>query len=340
MRVLLTGGAGYLGSVLARTLMEGGFRVKCLDRLFFGEEPIQSLLGDPQFELVREDIRWFDPALLRNIDIVMDLAALSNDPTGDLDPAKTFEINHWGRVRVAKLGKKYGVERYILASSCSVYGCQEKGPLDERSEINPLTTYASANAKAEEDTLSLTDQHFAVTALRLATVYGVSPRMRFDLAVNGMTVKLYQTGKIAVMRDGSQWRPFIHVKDTARAFLRVAKEEPEQVAGEIFNVGSDDQNYQILSLAREVGNTMGNPYELEWYGDPDKRSYIVRFSKLRESLGFKPKFMPRDGVKEVYNALARGEVEDTPKTRTVEWYKRLLESAELAEHVSLRGRIL
>ncbi len=339
MKVLVTGGAGYIGSILTELLLERGYRVKCLDRFFFGKETLSQVAGDRNLEIIKDDVRWFDPSILEGVDAVMDLAALSNDPTGELNPELTMDINYRGRVRVAKLAKKYGVKRYILASSCSVYGFQE-GMLNETSPTNPLTTYAKANLLAENEILPLGDGEFTVTALRQATVYGLSPRMRFDLAINGMVLGFFKNGKIPILRDGNQWRPFVHVRDTSRAFITVLEAEPEKVNGEIFNVGSNEQNVQIFPLAQLVAEAIGLPFEYEWYGFPDNRSYQVSFDKIAQVLNFKPEFTPKEGAKEVYDALSEGRVKDDLKTITVKWYKHLLEMHEFLKEIELKGRLL
>ncbi|MCD6446230.1 SDR family oxidoreductase [Candidatus Bathyarchaeota archaeon] len=340
MKVLVTGGAGYIGSVMIQLLLEKGYKVKCLDRFFFGKETLKNVISNPNLEIIKDDVRWFNPEILKDVHAVFDLAALSNDPTGELDPAKTYDINYLGRLRVAKLSKEYGVERYVLASSCSVYGFREKILLDEKSPLNPLTTYAKCNMLAERDILPLADEKFTVTVLRQATVYGLSPRMRFDLAINGMVLGAFKHGKIPVMRDGTQWRPFVHVKDTSRAFITVMESPKEKVNGQIFNVGSDEQNLQIFQLAKMIKDTLEIPVEIEWYGSPDKRSYRVSFNKIKSMLNFKPKYTPKDGIMEVYEALKNGKVEDTIKTRTVEWYKHLLETRKLLKEVLMRDVIL
>lgn len=339
MKVLVTGGGGYIGSVLVPMLLERGYKVKCLDRFFFGEGTLADVAGDPNLEIIKDDIRWFDPKILQDVDAVMDLAALSNDPSGELDPSKTMEINYKGRARVANLAKKYGVSKYILASSCSVYGFQDE-IVNERSQTNPLTTYAKANLSAEKEILPLADDNFCVTVLRQATVYGLSPRMRFDLAINGMVLGFYKNKKIPIMRDGTQWRPFVHVKDTSRAFITVLESDPSTVNKEIFNVGSNEQNIQILPLAKLIAEAIDLPFEFEWYGSPDKRSYRVDFTKIEKVLGFKPKYTPRDGAREVYDALVEGRITDSIKTRTVEWYKYLLEAHRIIKEVEMRGVIL
>jgi len=338
MKVLVTGGAGYIGSVLSRILLEKGHDVTCLDRLFFGTDPIKEIASN--IRLIKDDIRWFKPEILKGIDAVFDLASLSNDPSGELDPQKTLEINYKGRVRVAKLSKKHGVTKYVLASSCSVYGFQE-GILTEESRLNPLTTYAKANTLAEKEILPLTDKSFSATALRQATVYGYSPRMRFDLAINGMTLGFYKNGKIPIMRDGKQWRPFIHVKDTSNAFIKVSEADPELVNGQIFNAGSNEQNIQIYDLAQVVAESINLPFNHEWYGSPDKRSYKVSFNKIEQTLNFKPKYTPKEGAKEVFDALKDGRVSgDDPRTITVKWYKRLLEMHALVKTVEINGVML
>jgi nucleoside-diphosphate-sugar epimerase len=339
MKILVTGGGGYIGSILTAELLKSGHKVKCLDRFFFGKEPLSDVLSDSKLEIIKDDIRWFDPKILKDVDIVMDLAALSNDPAGELDPSKTFDINYLGRIRVARLSKEYGVKRYILASSCSVYGFQE-GILYENSLVNPLTSYAKANNKAEEDVLPLADSKFIVTVLRFATVYGYSRRMRFDLAINAMVLGLYKSPKIAVMRDGTQYRPFIHIKDAATAYMLTMIEQPDTINGQIFNVGSDEQNYQILSLAKLIGKSLNIDYDIEWYGSKDFRSYKVSFRKFKESVKFKPAYTPKEGALEVFKALKTGKLEESPKTKTVEWYKHLIASYELTSEVAIRNTVL
>lgn len=335
MRVLVTGGAGYIGSILSRSLLERGYDVTCLDRFFFGDDSIKEIAE--RITLVKDDIRWFEPRLLTGIDAVFDLASLSNDPSGELDPQKTLEINHKGRVRVAALAKKYKVKKYVLASTCSVYGFQE-GTLTEKSSLNPLTTYAKANMLAEKDVLPSADNSFSVTALRQATVYGFSPRMRFDLAVNGMVLGFFRNGKIPIMRDGEQWRPFVHVKDTSNAFIKILESDPELVNGQIFNVGSDEQNVQVFNLAKLVAESIGLPFNYEWYGSPDKRSYKVSFDKIQKTLGYKPIHTPKDGSKEVFEALKEGKLNpDDPKTITVKWYRHLLEMHAFLRKVEING---
>jgi nucleoside-diphosphate-sugar epimerase len=338
MRVLVTGGAGYIGSILTKTLIEKGYDVTILDRMFFGTDPIKDIAD--QITLVKDDIRWFKPSALKGIDAILDLASLSNDPSGELDPQKTMEINYEGRVRVAKLAKKNNVHKYVLASTCSVYGFQE-GTLTEGSQTNPLTTYSKANLLAEKEILPLADKSFTATVLRQATVYGFSPRMRFDLAINGMVLGFFKNGKIPIMRDGKQWRPFVHVKDTSNAFIKVMESDPELVNGQIFNVSNDKQNVQILDLAKLVAEAIGLPFNYEWYGSPDTRSYRVSFGKIKKTLDFNPEYTPKEGAKEVYTALKEGKLSsDDMRTITVKWYKHLLEMRTLLKDLEINGALL
>jgi nucleoside-diphosphate-sugar epimerase len=338
MNVLVTGGAGYIGSIMSRILLEKGYNVTILDRLFFGADSIKDIAD--QITLIKDDIRFFNPELLNGIDVVFDLAALSNDPCGELDQEKTLEINYKGRVRVANLAKKFGVKKYVFASTCSVYGFQ-KGLINEESSLNPLTTYAKASIMAEKEILPLVDKDFSATVLRQATVYGFSYRMRFDLAINGMVLGYYRNGKIPIMRDGKQWRPFVNVNDTSNAFINVLEAEPELVSGQIFNVGSDEQNIQIFNLAKLVAQACDLPFNYEWYGDCDTRSYRVNFNKIKDTLSYKPQTTIKKGAKTVFNALKDGRLNpDDPRMITVQWYKHLLEMQQILKDTEIDGVIL
>ena len=337
MNILVTGGAGYVGSVTIPKLVNSGHSVKCLDRFFFGMDYLSQKQFENKVELIKDDIRWFDPKVLDDVDVVMDLAALSNDPVGDLDPTKTYEINHLGRARVAKLSKERGVGRYILASSASIYGQQDE-VVDENASIKPLTSYSKANRKAEESALLLNDEDFTVTALRFSSVYGVSPRMRFDTAVNVMVLDLFNKGKITVRGQGNK-RPFVHILDVARAYEMVIKASKEKISGEIFNVGSDEQNYEMGQLAKEITDGVGEECQLELEDSPDHRSYAASFKKIRETLNFVPNYTVKHGAKEIHDALKSEILKDSKKTRTVEWYKTLLSDSVLAKDVLINGKL-
>jgi len=285
---------------------------------------LRELVGEQNFTLIHDDVRWFDPELLNNIDVVIDMAAIANDPAGELNPEWTLAINYEGRVRVAKLAKKHGVRRYILFSSCSVYGFQNE-IVNESSRTNPLTTYAKANLMAEKNVLPLSGPSFTVTVLRLATVYGYSPRTRLDLVVNAMTLTAFREGRIYVEGDGQQRRPLVHVKDVVRAVKLVIDADSDIVNGEIFNVGSNDQNFRIIDIAYRVKNVVGKDVEIVFRGEVDRRSYAVDFSKIRRVLGFEPRYNIEDGAREILRALEIGELKPSIRNWTVRAYRYLIE---------------
>lgn len=337
--ILMTGAGGYIGSVLSAVLIDQGNKLTAVDRYFFGEETLSPLLSSNRLSIVRDDIRDLSPKLFEGVDTVFDLAALSNDPAGDLDPALTESINNKGRAHVAQCAKAAGVKRYVLASSCSVYGHGERRALDETSKPSPITTYARANLRAEEETLALGDERFACSVLRNATVFGLSPRMRFDLVVNLMTLNAVQKGKIFVLGGGRQWRPLIHVRDVAHAFLAVLNADVKKVNGQIFNVGLE--NCQVLSVAYMVRETLPFRIDIEIAPDDlDKRDYNVSFDKLKTTLGFSPKITITEGIREMYEALKMGVVSATPETFTVGWYRSIIEAEKLIRRVKLNDRLI
>ena len=335
--VLVTGAGGYIGTTLVPMLLGEGYRVRVVDRFFFG----RGLLPEhPDLEIVVEDTRKLTAAHVAGMDAIIDLAAISNDPSGELFRQATLDINHRARVRTAGIGKQAGVRRYVLPSSCSIYGAQEKGvTADENSPSNPLTTYARANELAEHGVLALADESFCVVVLRQATVYGISPRMRFDLAVNGMTYGAWKTGQLPLMRDGTQWRPMVHVRDTARALMFMLEADPATVNGETYNVGSASNTYQISALGEVVAACVPKNVEIEWYGDPDVRSYRVAFGKI-EALGYRAEKTAEDGVAEICQALDAGTVDRTVQTITLDWYKELLRWHKVVRDIEMYGGIV
>lgn len=320
MKILVTGASGYIGSTLVPMLLDAGHAVRAVDRFFFGNEHLPQ---HPGLQKIREDSRCLTERHMEGVEAVIDLVAVSNDPSSDLFPDATLQINWASRVRTAKLAKRMGARRYILPSSCSIYGYQ--GPdfvADEKAKPNPLTTYARANAQAEEDVLALANADFTVVALRQSTVYGLSPRMRFDLAINGMACGAWQKGELPLMRDGSQWRPMVHVRDTCRAQIMMLDAPAHAVNGQIFNVGSAANVYRIAELGERVAEAVPRAVKIKWYGDADNRSYRVNFDKI-EALGFRAEFRAEDGVHEICRALEAGQLEHTPRTITLDWYRRL-----------------
>ena len=336
-RILVTGAGGYIGTTLVPLLLDEGYSVRAIDRFFFG----RGLLPEhPRLEIVTEDTRKLALEHFEGVDAVIDLAAISNDPSGELFRAATLEINRDSRVRAARLAREAGARRYVLPSSCSIYGFQANGVVaDEASPTNPLTTYARANEMAEKGVLPLADETYCVVVLRQATVYGLAPRMRFDLAINGMTFGAWKTGRLPLMRDGTQWRPMVHVRDTARAQMFMLAADPAKVNGQIFNVGSDGNTYQIGPLGRLVAGYVPKEVEVEWYGDPDERSYRVAFDKI-EALGYRTELTAADGVAEICEALEAGSVDKTVRTITLDWYRELARWHRTIREVEMYGGIV
>jgi nucleoside-diphosphate-sugar epimerase len=240
---------------------------------------------------------------------------------------------------VAKTAKQAGVPKYIISSSCSVYGKGEEPQLSETSQTNPISVYAKSTLEAEQQNLSIADENFSVTALRNATVFGLSTRMRFDLVVNLMTLTAFQKSRIIVMGGGLQWRPLVHLSDVSKAFIAVISANEKNVNKEVFNIGLD--NFQIKNLAYLVREELPFSVEIEVApDDADKRDYNVIFKKAQEKIGFKAEVGVTQGIKEIYLALKSGKVDVGPKTVTVQWYRNILEAKALIDSVLLEGRVI
>ena len=338
-KVLITGAGGYIGTQLVRDLVRLGHEVTAVDRYFFGKETLREFFNNSKVKIIQKDIRDLTDKDLAGQETICDLACLSNDPAGEIDPELTYQINRDGRIHVAKIAKLAGVTKYIFSSSCSVYGFGETSKLKENSSTNPISVYAKSTLAAEQENLGLSDDNFSVTALRNATVFGLSSRMRFDLVINLMTLTAFQKRRIIVMGGGLQWRPLVHVSDVSSAFIKVVHAPDKTVAGQIFNIGLD--NFQIKNLAYLVRDQLPFPVEIDVApDDADKRDYNVDFEKAQFILGYKAEKDVEFGIKEIYNALKLDLVDTGPKTITVQWYKNLLEAKKLLDSVSLNGRII
>ena len=338
-KVMVTGAGGYIGTQLVSDLVKVGHEVTAVDRFFFGKEPLSEFVNNKQVTIMQKDIRDLDQNDFRGYNAVCDLACLSNDPAGEIDPQLTYSINRDGRIHVAKTAKQAGVEKYIISSSCSVYGKGDEPQLSEISKTNPISVYAKSTLEAEQQNLSISDNNFSVTALRNATVFGLSTRMRFDLVVNLMTLTAFQKGRIIVMGGGLQWRPLVHLSDVSSAFISVINSKTDKVNKEVFNIGLD--NYQIKNLAYMVREELPFPVEIDVApDDADKRDYNVVFDKAKAQLGFVAKFGVTQGISEIYAALKSGKVDVGPKTVTVQWYRNILEAKSLLDSVLLDGRVI
>lgn len=310
MRVLVTGHRGYIGTVMVPMLQDNGFDVTGFDSdLFegciFGDQSVSGPISNVPY--IRKDIRDVEVSDLKGIDAVVHLCALSNDPLGNLNPKVTYEINHEGSVRLAKLAKEAGVERYVFSSSCSVYGASTADIVNEESEVNPVTPYAVSKVLAERDISYLADKNFCPTFLRSSTAYGLSPMLRFDLVLNNFVAWSFTKGTVLLKSDGSAWRPFVHIRDISRAFISILKADRDVVHNQIFNVGKNEENYRIREVADIVKATVPNS-EIKYVegAEPDKRSYRVQFDKIATTLPkFKPEWTVSLGAKELYEAYKK-----------------------------------
>lgn len=308
--VLVIGGAGYIGSVLVRKLLNRGYEVTVLDALVYGDESIRDLYGRPDFELIHDDMRNIEAVVraMQYADAVVHLGALVGDPACALDEKLTLEINLAATQMIAETARGFGIERFIFASTCSVYGASDQ-ILDERSALNPLSLYARTKIGSERILLALNDDRFAPVILRFGTVYGLSPRPRFDLVINLLAAQAVCEKRIIIF-GGDQWRPFIHVDDAAEAILKCLEAPLYAVKGQIFNVGSDDQNYQIAQIGDLIKELIPDVEVVYQSGDVDRRNYYVSFSKIRNHLGFIPRRTVADGILEIKAAIEDGRIRD------------------------------
>jgi nucleoside-diphosphate-sugar epimerase len=308
--VLVTGGAGYVGLHVVRKLLARNARVRIVDRFLYGAHGLADLLGAPGLEIVHGDVRDADTMeeALRGVDRVIALAALVGDAACDLNPEETLGVNLHATDVLADACAQAGVRRVVFASTCSVYGANSDALLHEESWLNPVSSYARTRL-ASEELLRARQRELGVVVLRLATVFGWSTRMRLDLLVNTFTAHAWFHRKIRVF-GGSQWRPNVHVKDAAEAFIVAAFAPDAIVRGEVFNVGSDAENHTVLDIARLVQRRLPAT-EIEVTGEaPDRRDYRVSFEKIRRTLGFATRFSVDDGITEMIGRFRSGEVPD------------------------------
>lgn len=341
MRVLVTGNLGYIGTVLTPMLLDEGFEVAGLDsdlyrRCTFGSEM-------PKVATMVKDIRDVEPEDVKGFDAVCHLAALSNDPLGDLNPELTYEINYKASVRLAELAKAAKVRRFVFSSSCSCYGAAGDDMLTEEAPFNPVTPYGRSKVWTERDISALADNDFSPVFLRNATAYGVSARLRFDLVLNNLTAWAFTTGKIMMKSDGSPWRPIVHIRDIALAFIAVLKAPKQIIHNAAFNVGVTEDNLQIRDIAKIVGQTVPNCKVAFADGaSPDTRNYRVDCSKItRELAGFKPRWNTRRGAVELYNAYKEHGVTleefEGPRYQRIGHIRKLLADGILDGTLRVRG---
>jgi len=304
MKILLTGHLGYIGSVMGPMLERAGHSVMGVDAGYFAHCTFEDPTLVPGIQAdVREPLVEF----LRGSDAVVHLAALSNDPLGNLNARLTREINHRASVRLAQAAKRAGVPRFVFASSCSLYGIAGDGMLDESAPFHPITPYGDSKVAVERDVAALADERFSPTFMRNATAYGVSPRLRADVVVNNLVGYAFTTGEVVIQSDGMAWRPLVHVEDFSRAFLAVLAAPREQVHNQAFNVGRTSENYRVRDLADLVQSLVpGSRVRYANGVGPDPRSYRVDCSKLEQTLpAYQPVWTVERGVRELREAFAR-----------------------------------
>jgi nucleoside-diphosphate-sugar epimerase len=314
-------------------LQSAGYEVTGLDSDLYHDCTFDG--HAPAIPILRKDIRDVTSSDLRDFDAVMHLAALSNDPLGNLNPNLTYEINHLASVRLATLAREAGAERFIFSSSCSTYGAAGDSMLSEEAAFNPVTPYGESKVLVERDLGALADDSFSPIILRNATAYGLSPRMRFDLVLNNLVAWACTTGKVFIKSDGSPWRPIVHIEDISRAFIAALEAPREQVHNQAFNVGKNTENYQIRELAEFVAEIVPD-CQIAFAADagPDKRNYRVDFSKIAKTLpGFQPEWDARRGVRELFAAYRRVglvlEDFEGPRFNRIDHIRRLLATGRL-----------
>jgi nucleoside-diphosphate-sugar epimerase/dTDP-4-amino-4,6-dideoxygalactose transaminase/CBS domain-containing protein len=309
-KILVVGGAGYLGSVLVRKLIEKGYKVRVLDDMRYGREPLMNLISHNNFELIEGDARDIKIVhkSLQGVDSVIHLAGVVGDPACRTEPEEAIETNYFLTTILAQASKYNQINRFIFASTCSVYGAGDND-ITETSKLNPLSLYARSKILSEQAILTLEDNNFSPTIMRMGTLYGQSPRMRFDLVVNILTKNAVLNNKIEIF-GGDQWRPLLHVADAADAYIACLEAPIEKVKGQIFNVGSNEENYKINDIGEIVKRIVRNTTLINLdkeiiEGQMDKRSYRVLFDKIKNQIGFITKKNVEDGVLEIKNALEK-----------------------------------
>ncbi len=333
MKVLVTGSRGYIGSVLVPMLLERGHDVRGLDSDLFAACSFGGAPADVPTLL--KDVRDAAPADLADLDAVIHLAGLSNDPLGDYDPSLTDAINHRASVHLAGLARNAGVERFLFASSCSNYGAGGNDFLDETSDFNPVTPYGESKVAVEKALTGLATDGFSPVFLRASTAYGLSPRIRFDLVLNNLTAWAVTTGQVYLKSDGSPWRPVVHVSDIARAYVAALEAPREDVHLRAWNVGTTTENYRIRDLAEIVADVVPG-CEVAFAPDagPDKRNYRVDCGLIARDLhGFKPQWTVRRGVEELYGAYLDADLSlqdfEGPRYKRIDHVKGLIADGTL-----------
>lgn len=308
-RVVVVGGAGYLGSVLVPQLLARGYKTRVFDSFLYGTQPLEDLKGHANCELVSGDVRDIEAVVqaMKEGDAVIHLAAIVGDPACEENKQLAIEINRAATRMLIDVARGYGVGRFIFASTCSVYGASDF-LMDEHTQVGPISVYAQTKADSERILLAAKSAEFNPTVLRLGTLFGLSARPRFDLVVNLLVARAAATGKITIF-NGDQWRPFVHVHDAARAFLACLEAPVDAVAGEIFNVGAYELNRRLLEVGEKIARIVPG-VEVQQVQNQDRRNYRVSFDKIHTRLGFVCEKSLDDGIQEIYEMVRSGRLED------------------------------
>lgn len=324
-RILVIGGAGYLGVVIVQKLLDNGYVIRIFDSFIYGHKPVQRYINDPRVEIIKGDIRNIEKvnSAMNDVSSVILLAAVVGDPASATRPEQTIETNYLASQAIASACKLKKINRFIYASTCSVYGTG-KDILDETADLNPVSLYARTKIASESIINNLANDEFAPTIMRMSTLYGYSPRMRFDLVVNTMTMTAYLDKQIRVY-GGNQWRPLLHIDDASEAYLKVLQADIELVRGKIYNVGSEEQNFQISDVARMISEALDGIEVKTELTTFDVRDYKVSFRRIQDELDFRVKNTLEEASMEIYSKLETGIIKDPLQKR---YYNHYFDASE------------
>ena len=340
-KIVVTGNEGYIGSVLTEQLVKRGYYVVGIDAGIFRK----NVMGERvrAHEQVTKDIRDVEVGDIKGSQAIIHLAGLSNDPLGELAPGLTLDINYRASVRLAEIAKEAEVERFLFSSSCSMYGASGGEIVDEEGEVDPRTVYAKSKAKVEREVKKMSGSDFSATFLRNATVFGYSPRLRLDLVVNNLTASGFLKGIIEVLSDGTPWRPNLHVRDCANAFIYLMEQSLDMVEGRSFNIGMDESNLQVKNIANKVaGKIEGAEVDIKGVGSPDERTYRVSF-EVMSKLGWRGNYKIDDGVVELIKAFGKWGLTDADfadgRYNTLHRYKEMIEKGEMDKELRVKEAV-